>query len=1413
MRVQLIVPENTMIAPDIFDRLLSASGVTAMVLFAVPLALGVIGYVVPLQIGARGVAFPRLNLLSAWLYIVGGATIYAQLPLHALGGRHRWRCRPSPTLSSRPATAADAWISGHGARGRSASCASRSTWSRRCTRCARRGSPGGGCRCFSWAATVIGYVLLVPGPVMLAALTMLMIDRHFNGVFFDSGEGGAPILYEHLAWIFFTGTYLIVLLFAGGVISEILPTFARKPIFSRARRWRRSSRSPSIGAARLDAEHVHRRRSRSAGPTSRWPWHSRWWCRSASCCLRWIATLWNGAITAARADALRARRDQRRIVSDSGRADWSVIPVGWQLEQHDGRRRATRSTSSSAGAVIGGFAALHYWIPKITGPHDRRGDRPSGASWLMLVGVQLFAFPMFLAGLERPAGRHLQVLRAARASPTYNLIASIGSFVLALGVLPRAGERGAQPPLTAPRRRTTRGAGSTLEWFALSPPPPHNFDAVPDVRSARAAARHPRDGPPAHRGLGGAQAARHTRIRARAGARRAGRGPLRRPGRAPPRRATPPTTTPPYPDRDEPRRRSWRSGRAGPLPPPQQRHDRRHVRADPDRRRRARERLRARLRHGRKRHGGLAAVRRRRAARARTPTPSSSSATGSPRPSCRADRAAGQPGVAPARERAPGWCAARSPPACWCWPRPHSAASRSRTTSHECARRGSPRPGDAPARAADRACAAGLAAAGRRRRQRRRGLAAATCGAAGLVLATIVAGGLVAGTEGEGTASEPVARRPHSPAASSSPAAWTRVHALRQRAPDRHPAHPPRASCTWRRSPWWRSPRSALRRRVGRRPSTPRSAAARPARSCWARSTCWLGEHAGLIVAHLTVGTLLWAYRRLRGASLLRAPRARRERPADRGQPAGDGIGDGERDDNARSREGPGAPGAAAPASAERRRSLRTVARLRGADQAADHLAAAADDGGDDVRRRPVRARRSRRSCWTMLGGYLAAGGAGAINHYLDRDRDARMARTRGRPLVAGRIEPIHGLVFGIVLGALAVGPARDHRERARGRAVAAPACSATSFVYTIWLKPLTPQNIVIGGAAGRGAARWSAGRPPRARSRSDALFPFAIVFFWTPPHFWALSLLIKDDYARTGVPMLPVVRGEASTRRQILAYSVLLVAITVLPVAHGPVRRCLPRRGARARGGASSASPPGCAAAPVPPRGASPLPLLARLSGAAVRGDGAGPGRLIERADGPARRQRNLRRGPARRRRSPLGVLRAHLLRRDRSTSADGRRRAHRPRADRAGLRAASPPGCRRFVAVGLGARPAGLFLGWVSIVVGAVLFLAALSRGSRCAALDIQRLPRHQRPRRRFFPRRRCGAQPRLTAPPRSLGSSDSAGSSRTSRPPTSRRGRCRASRASRRARRRRRRPGGGCGAATSPSPRARGSSRARR
>ncbi len=186
----------------------------------------------------------------------------------------------------------------------------------------------------------------------------------------------------------------------------------------------------------------------------------------------------------------------------------------------------------------------------------------------------------------------------------------------------------------------------------------------------------------------------------------------------------------------------------------------------------------------------------------------------------------------------------------------------------------------------------------------------------------------------------------------------------------------------------------------------------------------------------------------------------------------------------------------------------------------------------------------------TCLGGYLSAGGAGAVNHWYDRDIDAQMARTADRPVASGRVAPNAALIYGLVLAALAI------VVLAVGVNPLAAALSFSGFlgytlVYTVWLKRTTPQNIVIGGAAGAvpPLVGWAAATGSLSWT---ALYLFAIVFYWTPPHFWALSLLMKDEYAKVGVPMLPVVRGEHETRRQILLYSILLYAVTQLPFCAG---------------------------------------------------------------------------------------------------------------------------------------------------------------------------------------------------------------------------------------------------------------------
>ena len=182
---------------------------------------------------------------------------------------------------------------------------------------------------------------------------------------------------------------------------------------------------------------------------------------------------------------------------------------------------------------------------------------------------------------------------------------------------------------------------------------------------------------------------------------------------------------------------------------------------------------------------------------------------------------------------------------------------------------------------------------------------------------------------------------------------------------------------------------------------------------------------------------------------------------------------------------------------------------------------------------------------WTLVGGTLAAGAANAINQYLDRDIDLLMTRTRRRPLPAHAVEPEQALVFGIVLGIFSVGLLAVFVNLVAAF-LTLLAIGFYVFVYTMLLKRTTPQNIVIGGAAGAlpPVIGWAA---VTGNVELPAIMLFALVFYWTPPHFWALSLRLAKDYAAAGVPMLPVVRGTAETTRQIFLYTVLLVAVSLV--------------------------------------------------------------------------------------------------------------------------------------------------------------------------------------------------------------------------------------------------------------------------
>jgi protoheme IX farnesyltransferase len=186
----------------------------------------------------------------------------------------------------------------------------------------------------------------------------------------------------------------------------------------------------------------------------------------------------------------------------------------------------------------------------------------------------------------------------------------------------------------------------------------------------------------------------------------------------------------------------------------------------------------------------------------------------------------------------------------------------------------------------------------------------------------------------------------------------------------------------------------------------------------------------------------------------------------------------------------------------------------------------------------------------TLLGGYLCAGSAGAINCYFDRDLDARMERTCDRPIPSGRIQPSHALIVGLLLG-LASGLILWLGVHPAAALLALSGFGVYVGLYTLWLKRRSPWNVVIGGLAG--AAPPLVGWAAATGTLSPTAFLLAaVVFFWTPAHFWTLALMRREEYAAAGVPMLPVVRGKGPTRRWIVVHAALTAALTAVPPVAG---------------------------------------------------------------------------------------------------------------------------------------------------------------------------------------------------------------------------------------------------------------------
>jgi heme/copper-type cytochrome/quinol oxidase subunit 1 len=479
MRLQLAIPENTFLSPVGFNRMLSLYGATAVFLFAVPLALGFFYYVAPLQIGARRTALPRLGQLGLWLYVAGASVLYAGL-LFTPAEAGVNPLAPLSSLAFIGNNGVDAWAAATGL----ATLGFVLLAIDLVATLRRLRAPGMAWRrmpVFAWAAAICSWLLLAIGPVMIAAVTMLLVDRNFEGIFFAGSAGGAPLLWQHLSWIFFTGAYMLVLIMALAAIAEIVAAFARRPLVGRG------VIVGSLIAIALLGTLAWMQNMLTAPIGIGWMYFA----MIVSLALivpfglvlfNLIATLVGGAIRM-RAPLLFAAGAVSAIsIGLASEISHSMVALAWRL-QHTTDSTAATHFALVGGAVFGGFAALHWWFPKMTG--RTMGETLARISfWTMAVGTLLAFVPLFFAG-----GFEGQVVDAYKFFGSsgldgYNLLASIGVLVLGAGIvmtlvnalLSREG---------GPATGHDPWGGDSLEWFALSPPQAHNFDVVPDVRSPR----------------------------------------------------------------------------------------------------------------------------------------------------------------------------------------------------------------------------------------------------------------------------------------------------------------------------------------------------------------------------------------------------------------------------------------------------------------------------------------------------------------------------------------------------------------------------------------------------------------------------------------------------------------------------------------------------------------------------------------------------------------------------------------------------------------------------------------------------------------------------------------------------------------------------------------------------------------